>query len=119
MTSAVLCEFCRSELSGKTTIIGAFSGDVVVNEFPSNFPISAYFEIMDVPEGEHGVGFQFRIADATFEIAAGITVSGRYGAFPLPTTEVQISEPGLIEVKFRLDDEDWQTLISKKVVAAN
>lgn len=116
VTSAILCEFCRSELGGKTTLIGVLSGDIVVEQFPASFPVAAYLEVRNIPEGLHSVRFRITTGEQSMDLEAQVEVRGEYGAFPLPTTPIELKDQAQLQVQFSLDQEDWVTVISRRVV---
>jgi hypothetical protein len=61
--NVVVCEDIRQEVHGKWSLMGVFSGDIVVPDFPAQIQIAFYVEYMpDLEEGD-----QFKIEFKLFQ----------------------------------------------------
>lgn len=49
--NVILCEDVRYEIGNKKTIVGTFSGDIIVSEFPAALQIGVYMEYL--PDQKH------------------------------------------------------------------
>lgn len=52
--NAILCEDVREEIRNKKSLMGVFTGDVVVSEFPARIRMAIYLEYAPIKgEGQH------------------------------------------------------------------
>lgn len=114
--AAVLCEFCRPELNNKYTLIGVFSGDIQVENFPAAFPVSAYVELSGVPVGHHRLSIEMGVSGTEFRFDADMEAAGPLGAFPFPQAMVNVAGPGPIFIRLKFDDGEWIEALSRNLI---
>jgi hypothetical protein len=115
--SAILCDFCRPELGGKITLIGTMAGDILVPALPAAIPISAYLEVNGIPIGSHHLTIQFETPDGISDVVAGVDSHAEgLGAMPLPQLTLQVSKPGPLIIRIKLNDGPWVEAISRKIL---
>jgi hypothetical protein len=103
--SVIVCEDIREEINGKKSLMGVFSGDIVVQSMPAVIRFAVYVEY--VPDDDDGkqIDFDFRLMQDDAEMARGqgsITVhQGQSVATSIP--------PGLATF---LKDAKFRVLVS-------
>lgn len=113
----MMCEDVRDELGNKKSIMGIFSGDVLVSEFPAQFRIAFYIEYVPPKEiREQGIDFTLTIANEN--VAAGkIIVPAQHSdvvSVVIPQGLARFSEPGNIILKVG-PEGDALEILNKKV----
>lgn len=83
--NVLLCEDVRAEIGNKSTIIGVFSGDVVVSEMPATLQFAVYAEYIPSRFGEVNIKFQFKSKD---KLLAG--VSAKIGVKKLEPSTIRL-----------------------------
>ncbi|WP_175551258.1 DUF6941 family protein [Sphingobium sp. YR657] len=117
IVAAILCEMTRPELNNKVSIIGAYSGDVVVQSFPATFPLSSYFEVSEVDAGAHQLNIKMEAPGFRSEVSAELEVfGGGIAALPMPMMMLAVSEPGDLTIQIKFDDGEWHTALARKIL---
>lgn len=57
--NTVFCDDIRREDNGKAILIGVYTGDLVVQKLPTQFPLSAWIRLTGVDRGKHSVNIRF------------------------------------------------------------
>jgi len=113
LSPAVICEDIRQEINGKYILIGVFSADIRVVQFP--IPVSFALWLPTIAEGTGSVNIEVRIVSPTGAFLAQakanveIGVAGR-GAIPVPPAVVQIQEPGMLKFQVKVESGEWETV---------
>jgi hypothetical protein len=117
ITSVIVCDSVRREVSGKEILIGVYSGDIVVPSFPVVIDLAFWFEL-DIKE----VGEQFanirivvpgKVAPLEMRFQINTTVAGP-SSLATPTAQTPLVEPGELRVEFR-EGDDWK-IIKRKII---
>ena len=69
--NVIVCEDIRQEVHGKWSLMGVFSGDIVVPDFPSHVQAAFYLEYVPDPEDNHKLAFEFRLLQDDNELIKG------------------------------------------------
>jgi hypothetical protein len=118
---AILCELVRPEANNKLSILGVFTGDIVIASFPAVTPLSAYLEFLPNRIGRFGFEFRFSApkgSQSGFKGEIEATALTQFG-LPLPTLPINIAEPGALVLELKVDDSDWVKVLEKRVIAGN
>lgn len=115
--SALLCEMCRQEVGNKVSVMGIYSGDILVQSFPAAFPLSAYIEIEGLKKGKHRLEFSIVIPGTKMGGSADIDVfeEGEVGSLPFPMVMVNAQEAGEVTVQMRVDGNEWIVPVRRKI----
>jgi hypothetical protein len=102
-TNAIICEDVRDEVGNKKSLMGVFSGDIVVAEFPAIVRIAFYAEyILDVNAGPHELSFSIEVGGE--EAASGRisidNIRDRVATLIVPQGLATIAEPCDIALTF-------------------
>ena len=115
----VLCEDIRDELHNKHSLIGVYSGDILVSEIPASISLAFYLEIEPKRVGDFDL--QFRLsgpaadASAVLNARVGITNASGVSILRTPRIELGITEAGTFRFDMSLDRESWTNLVTKTI----
>ena len=115
--SALLCEQIRQEIQNKVSIVGVFSSNIVVGQFPSTFPITIYLEIDAEVAGEIELNVKLISPGSNrveVKIMGEIALPGR-SYIPMPAMPLVCDEPGPVTVEVSDGGEVWHTLIAREI----
>lgn len=118
--NAILCEDIRDEVGNKKTLVGVFSGDIVVGEFPANIRVAVYFEYLP-PESseERNLDLVLMLGDALIlKLQAQIPLAKGMASLVLPQGLLTIEGETEIIVKSGSGDEMVEVL-KKKIIKGN
>jgi hypothetical protein len=88
--TAVLCEFITRDISNKHSLIGVFSGDIIVSEMPATLRLALYLEVFPSSTGLHEISLKFNLGGKTIAEATA-------------QSDVQEKEKPIILVLFPVD----------------
>lgn len=116
--NVLLCDDIRQEANGKYIVIGIYSGDVLVPEFPTQLVFATYIEF--VPERAGEQQFHFRLVGPDGPMAGvqgkfGVAEAGPHVALPIPGLPVSIKQPCDMLVQVSFDGQNWTTALKKPV----
>ena len=114
--NALLCEDLRPEQNGKWTILGAFSGDIVVPSLPTNIKLTAYIEIFLNKKYRGNIHFRMLLDGAEcMKISGKMEGNLGYSAIPLPQFIVGIPKPGSLVAEISTDGQNWLEIIKRRL----
>jgi hypothetical protein len=118
ISSAVVCEDIRQEISKKFLLIGVFGGEANVGVLPGVIQLALFVEL--IPKSTGAFDVQFRIMDdqdrlpvegnVQFSVADGSSFGAAIGPFP-----VAVHSPGTIRFQWRTADVEWDTVRTIKL----
>lgn len=122
MQNAVLCDDIRPERdTNKHILIGVFSGDLVVPEFPATLAPALYVEYWAQRKGK----FEFSIS-YSWQGKNIVPIRGRLETLEegvvvlvLPQAVMEVSEPTRLEVSMTVGTDAPIALVSKKVISVD
>jgi hypothetical protein len=136
--SAVLADQIRREANGKAIIIGVYTGDIVVEQFPVNLSLAIWLEVEFPTEktlSQFAMELRIRClaidaaAEEQFEkvmplnlVPPANKIGENSGGLPLRAIlninnfPARVSEPGRIEVSIRETGKRWKKVIEKRVL---
>jgi len=125
---AILCDDIRQEANGKLILIGIYTGDILISEFPAKLSLCILLH------GRAGTGssvtmeirYRAKFEDAeTYEITArgemNMTGTEESNEFyvPLPRMPIEIRNEGVLSIDYRIDDNRrWKSLFNKNIRAS-
>ena len=127
-SNVVICDDVRREDNGKAILIGVYTGDIIISDFPYVVDLKCWFEIASKGDGDTPFsaratfepdGIPFFSLDAGIERERGPSgeeVTEDY--FAAVCSPVRVERPGTIVVQFKSGGSDWQTVRSKRIESA-
>jgi hypothetical protein len=113
----IYCEDVRPELNGKWSILGVFSAELLVAEFPANLKLAFYFEAQVAAGYKTKLHTRIRLDDTQVAIVSGDLKSDRSGitAIPIPAMILPFPKAGFISIDFSTDEINWTEVASKEM----
>jgi hypothetical protein len=113
----LLCDDIRREQSGKLILIGVYSSQILLTQFPGNMSLSIFGEISPKRLGEINIEFQFCLDD---EPTSGIEMNLTIGAldtdlFATPPIPLTLNAPGVLSLRCREERGEWVETIRKTI----
>lgn len=118
LLAAVLCDEVRTENNGKHIIIGAYGGDIILPETPVTLPLAVWISAKVIVSGQAKLDVQFRVNGTE---ASGIQTElqsedlDAYVGLPMPRVPVKCSAGSTLQVRWRLGEQDWETLVERSI----
>lgn len=114
--AAILCEDIRQEVNNKLILIGVFTGDIVLSEFPGAIALRIYIEYISDKVGE----FDFQVIytlneDEKAKVSGKITVHTPEGSIGMtvPPVLIEADEPGDLSVLFLIEGQEPEIILKK------
>lgn len=114
--NTIVCEDVRQEISGKWSILGTFSGDIIVPVLPTNIKLALYMESNVTKPYKGPMNLRMRLdndvileAPGRMDSKVGITV------MPIPQFVIGVDHPGRLTVEVGTDDR-WFEVSAKKLI---
>lgn len=118
VAAAVVCEGFRAEEGGKVLLYGIYTGDIIFQEFPGEFPLAAYVEFSEMPRGGHQFRFEYRMNGVpvwSLEMTAQV-MNSLSGAMPLLAMPVRFVAPGTLTLNVQINGGEMQEINRKRVI---
>jgi hypothetical protein len=116
--TAILCELIRPEANNKLSILGVFTGDVILARLPSALGLSAYIEMLPHRLGKFEIEFRFMPpggSESGFKSELEVSALGPLG-LPLPTLLINLTETGPLSLQVKVDHSEWHTVLERKII---
>jgi hypothetical protein len=119
ITSCIICEDVRQEISKKFMLIGVYSGDILTKRIPSQVPLTFYLELTSDELGERE--FFVRLSgpgkdSADIRVNLNVRVANKSTAVRGPRLTVKLETEGNFKVQGSLDRTKWTTLAHRRVI---
>ena len=117
--SALVCDEVRREINGKDIIIGAYGGDVLIDNFPVSLSLSLW--ISSETSGTGDIRADIRVVNrekkVLVELKGIMNAGGRYHRSSLFTPKIRFDVDKSTELRFQLRVEEgrWKTVVSRNV----
>lgn len=117
---AILCEDVRTEANGKNILIGVYSGNVLVRQFPLVVHLMYWIAISNLSPGRQAIVYKIHdgrdatYADYTIDFDVGHTTES-VGAIPTRPCLVTMNGPGRIVLSVKAGGGSWTDVLSKRV----
>ena len=117
---AVVCEDVREEVGKKLSLMGVFSGDIIVAEMPATVRIAFYFAIHANKPGTYNMKVRFLLDDSAEPVFQGdgtinVDPGNKIGNLVFPNGFMQFKEDTNLRVQLAAKEENWVEVISKRV----
>lgn len=115
--TSILCEQIREEIRNKVSIIGVYSSNIVVGQFPSTFPISLYLELDAQRVGKIELHIRFVTPGPNtvgMKIDGELSTTGR-SFIPMPTMPLICAEAGSVVIEVSDDGNVWHKLMTREI----
>lgn len=114
----VMCEDVREEKNGKHSLIGVYSGDILISELPGDISMAFFIEIIIREVGLHEL--QLRLSgpgahSATLKAQVDLTEKNAVSVLKTPRIQAGLEEPGTFRFDISTDGETWENLITKQI----
>lgn len=108
-----ICEDVRDEVGNKKSLMGVFSGDLIVTEFPARLRVAFYAEY--IPKdgtGEHELGISLSLGDVQAATTKIIVSSppGQVAVLILPQGIAEFDAPGELVLRASCEGETAELL---------
>lgn len=116
ITSAIICDEVRFEVTNKLILLGVYTGDIIVPSFPAALSLSIYVVIEDLALGEHQFELRLTGSDMRAEVEGQVHVeaAGPVG-LPTPQVSMQFRNAGTMTLDIKVNDGEWMKVLEKKV----
>ena len=115
--TAILGEEVRPELGNKHSILGIYTGDVLLPEFPANIRLSFYIVFKFIRAGEHKI--ELRILLDNKVITSGVTEltsnEGDPAVLVSPSGILGVDSPSELKIDASVDGGRRTTLVKKQI----
>lgn len=121
---AILCDEIRQEDNGKLLVIGMYTGDILIGNFPGTLPLTILLHGQSDADCSVPIEIRFTVEfedDKPFTASAGgdLNIKGtaqRKEFFtPLPKVPIEFRDKGRLLIDYRIDKKRWRRLIDKRV----
>lgn len=119
----LVCDQVRKEASGKDIVIGVYTGNILVMQFPFQFELTCYAVYSSPPFESRDIALRVRNSDDTISLS----VAGKIQADPLEGTDtakesivfpplpIMIEKPEMLTFELKLGGGDWVEMDSKGI----
>jgi hypothetical protein len=117
--TVVLCDLIIRDVSNKHSLIGIYSGDILISEMPARLRLALYTEFLPPEDGEFSIEIDIKldgkrfakgevqIKDASAGVAAGVALSG---------FELRTDVPVQLDVTATVNGSRPQSILKKKIM---
>lgn len=120
---AILCDQVRREDNKKHLLIGVYSGDVLVNQFPAKIALAAWIHGIAFDEGIHTLEIRYNVKsdDSPRKIPFhGVVEVHRSGENPefnitVPPMMLELDTPGTFCLDYRVSNGRWKNILRKRI----
>lgn len=117
ITTIIVCDDVRKEITNKDILIGVYTGDIVVQDFPAWVRLSVWIEMLPSATGEHHMTFRVGMTDRTLSelmLRLQIREIASMG-ISLPNTAHLIEKETEFVVELK-EGTEWRSLKRKKII---
>ncbi len=116
--AVIPCDDVREESNNKRSIMGVYSGDIVVPRFPAAFRITAYLEALVIKQVTRKLPIRVLLGEQKILEIEGQLDASQQGvmAMGLPHFLVSATEPSTLKIEVSADEGAWIELLSKKII---
>jgi len=117
--NVLLCDDVRKEIGNKRTIVGVFSGDIIVSSVPAVVPLAAYIEFMPTSLDDNEIEFRFLVGNkpiATLKATLNDLQMGVVAVLELPKIVIHATQPTEVSIDAQIKNRPVQRLMTKKIL---
>ena len=117
--TVVVCDDIRDEIGNKKSLMGVFSGDIIVAEFPAYIQIAIYLEVL-VSEDDKPTDIELSMKiDDSHIFGAKVTVSKQsspWASIMLPKGVITFEKESSLSLTGKIITENEIELFRKKII---
>jgi len=115
---ALFCEDTRLEAGNKHTILGAFVGDLLVDEFPANIKFAVYGVVVFDKVGHHRLEWRVRLNKDPLgtAVAEADVLADNSNVLLVPAGLVHVERPSTLAIDLSIDGSRFATLVQTKLI---
>jgi hypothetical protein len=119
--AVIVCEDIRQEVNGKWSLMGVFSGDIVVQDFPAEIQLAFYIEYLpDSDEVGRMIKFDFKLLQDDTEMVKGHSESkiesGQTGTIILPRGIASFEKESRLRVFISVNEREEIEIVNKRIL---
>jgi len=114
----IMCEDVREEKHNKYSLIGVYSGDILISELPGDMSVAFFLEVLINEVGTQDL--QLRLSGpgngtATIKARIELTEKGALSVLKTPRIQMIAEKAGTFRFDITSDGETWENLITKQI----
>jgi hypothetical protein len=116
--NAILCDFVRQEITNKYIIIGTYTDQIMVAEFPALPMFSLYLEMYIEKTGTHKIYFRIMI-DKNISAKGLLELEQNREGFAvliIPPINIAVNSESVLRYQFSIDDITWSDILDREIV---
>jgi hypothetical protein len=122
ITLCLACEDIREEKHGKHSLMGLYTGDILISDIPGNVPMAFFMEFEVKDPGKHL--FWLRLSgpgehNATLRAEVELPQSGALAVLKTPRIDLLVDAEGIFTFDISTDNENWENLLRKEFSLAS
>ena len=118
--NALIVDDIRIEINGKWILIGYYTGDIIIPNFPAPFVFQLTVEIEGLNKGVHEIAMRATAGDAISEFSGSLEIAEESKAIiPSPKLAIVFSEPSVLRVECSADGSEPVVIVEKNVLQGN
>jgi hypothetical protein len=110
----ILCEDVREEKRNKLTLVGVFSGDILVPKFPAEIQLAGLFQVHDVREGDR-IALSIQIGEKKFTTEKEFQTASRHAHIVLVKSTFRFDKEGEIKISGSLNGGRFRAILEKTI----
>lgn len=120
--NVILCDHAIIGQGNKHSLIGVFSGDLLIESFPANLSFGLFVELLDTGPSLPAVTISLQLGDKAFgRLTAnfgGTLEEGAPGVVVIPLVTIGVDQPTTLEVTAKAEGYATTILLKKKILKA-
>lgn len=117
--SVILCEDIRDEVGNKKSLIGVFSGDIIVTALPAQLFVAVFMVYRPNTGRDCEASFELRLMQDDIEIVkGGITsqiLAGQEAVLVLPKALMRVENEVILRLLISVNKEPEEEIIKKRI----
>ena len=118
LRNIILCETIIIDVHSRPTLVGVYSGDLIVGDLPTRLRLSLYSEFIPSKVGQHKIQLKITMGGKEFanlNIEADANKVGLPANVISPPMEIGIDKDIDLEISASIDGEDAGVILSKQI----
>jgi hypothetical protein len=114
VTAVVLCDDIRQEQNNKFILIGVYNGTIVVQDYPTETPVSWWIQVQPEKPGKFKINLRLTKEDSSTLLKGELGIelnSIGWSALAIPKVVLHLQNDGKLKLQLKLEeDEEWETI---------
>lgn len=117
INSAIVGEDVRAEAHKKWSVVGIFSGDIIIPSVPAHLRLAVYGDGESSEDVKKKIYYRIAL-DGEILFSVEGQFEGKKGgiAFPIPSMVVPIAKAGTLHFELSEDGKTWAEIAAKKII---